>query len=54
MCIPMIPVQLLFWEKGKVLLKFTSRKTLALRDVLHSIRVNIIFVALLGKVGVKM
>jgi len=41
--------------KGKVLLKLTSGKTLALSDVLHvsSIRVNLIFVALLGKVGVK-
>jgi len=41
--------------KGKVLLKLTSRKTLALSYVLHvpSIRVNIIFVALPGKVGVK-
>ena len=45
------PVQ----EKGKVLLKLTSRKTLALNDVLHvpSIRVNLVSVALLGKVGVK-
>jgi len=41
--------------KGKVLLKLTSGKTLALSDVLHvpSIRVNLIFVALLGKVGFK-
>ena len=41
--------------KGKVLLKLTSGKTLALSDVLHvpSIRVNLISVALLGKVGVK-
>jgi len=41
--------------KGKVLLKLTSGKTLALSDVLHvpSIRVNLIFVALLGKVRVK-
>ena len=41
--------------KGKVLLKLTSRKTLALSDVLHvpSIRVNLIYVALLRKVGVK-
>ena len=40
--------------KGKVLLKLTSGKTLALSDVLHvlSIRVNLISVAL-GKVGVK-
>ena len=42
--------------KGKVLLKLTSGKTLALSDVLHvpSIRVNLISVALLGKVGVKL
>jgi len=42
-------------EKGKVLLKLTSRKTLALSDVLQvpSINVNLISVALLGKVGVK-
>ena len=41
--------------KGKVFLKLTSGKTLALSDVLHvpSIRVNLIFVALLGKVVVK-
>jgi len=41
--------------KGKVLLKLTFGKTLALSDVLHvpSIRVNLISVALLGKVGVK-
>ena len=41
--------------KGKVLLKLTSGKTLALSDVLHvpSIRVNLISVALLGKVGAK-
>jgi len=41
--------------KGKVLLKLTYGKTLALSDVLHvpSIRVNLISVALLGKVGVK-
>ena len=41
--------------KGKVLLKLTSGKTLTLSDVLHvpSIRVNLIFVALLSKVGVK-
>jgi len=41
--------------KGKVLLKLTSGKTLALSDVLHvlSIRVNLIYVALLSKVGVK-
>jgi len=42
--------------KRKVLLKLTSGKTLALSDVLHvsSIRVNLIYVAFLGKVGVKM
>src|ERR1044072_4190668 len=41
--------------KGKVLLKLTSGKTLALKDVLHvpTIRSNLISVALLGKVGVK-
>ena len=41
--------------KGKVLLKLTYGKTLALNDVLHvpSIRVNLISLALLGKVGVK-
>ena len=41
--------------KGKVLMKLTYSKTLALSDVLHvpSIRVNLIFVALLSKVGVK-
>ena len=41
--------------KGKVVLKLTSGKTLALNDVLHvpSIRANLISVALLGKVGVK-
>ena len=41
--------------KGKVLLKLTLGKTLALSDVLHvpSIRVNLISVALLGKVRVK-
>ena len=41
--------------KGKVLLKLTSGKTLALSDMLRvpSIRVNLISVALLGKVGVK-
>ena len=41
--------------KGKVLLKLTYGKTLALNDVLHvpSIRVNLVFVALLGKVGIK-
>ena len=41
--------------KGKVLLKLTSGKTLALNDVLHvpNIRANLISVSLLGKVGVK-
>jgi len=41
--------------KGKVLLKLTFGKTLALNDVLHvpSIRINLISVALLSKVGVK-
>ena len=41
--------------KGKVLLKLTFGKTLALNDVLHvpSIRVNLVSVALLSKVGVK-
>ena len=42
-------------RKGKVLLKLTFGKTLALSGVLHvpSIRVNLISIALLGKVGVK-
>ena len=41
--------------KRKLLLKPTSRKTLALNDVLHipNIRANMISVALFGKVGVK-
>lgn len=41
--------------KGKVLLKLTSGKTLALRDVLHvpTIRTNLISVDLLGKAGMK-
>ena len=41
--------------KGKVLLKLTSGKTLALSNVFHvsTIRTNLIFVALLNKVGVK-
>ena len=41
--------------KGKVMLKLTSGKTLALNDVLHvhNIRANLVSVALLGKVGVK-
>ena len=40
---------------GKVMLKLISGKTLALNDVLHvpSMRANLIFVALLGKAGVK-
>ncbi|XP_071933569.1 uncharacterized protein [Coffea arabica] len=41
--------------KGKVFLKLTSGKTLALNDVLHvpNIRANLVSVGLLGKVGVK-
>ena len=41
--------------RGKVILKITSGKTLALNDVLHvpNIRANLVLVALLGKVGVK-
>ena len=41
--------------KGKVMLKLTSGKTLALNDVLHvpNIRANLVYVAILGKVGVK-
>ncbi|GAU35637.1 hypothetical protein TSUD_394770 [Trifolium subterraneum] len=41
--------------KGKVMLKLTSGKTLALSDVLHvpNIRTNLISVARLNKVGVK-
>ena len=41
--------------KWKVLLKLTSEKTLALNDALHvpSIKVNLVSVVLLGKVGVK-
>ena len=41
--------------KGKVMLKLTSGKTLALSDVLHvpNIRTNLISIALLGNVGVK-
>ena len=41
--------------KGKVMLKLTLRKTLALNNVLHvpNIRANLVSVALLGKVGVK-
>ena len=36
-------------------MKLTSGKTLALNDVLHvpNIRANLVFVALLGKVGIK-
>jgi uncharacterized protein YukE len=42
-------------SKGKVILKLTSGKTLVLSDVLHmpTIRTNLISVALLNKVGVK-
>ena len=41
--------------KGKVMLKLTSGKTLALNDVLHvpNIRANLVLVALSGKMGVK-
>ena len=41
--------------RRKVMLKLTSGKTLALSDVLHvpNIRANLVSVALLGKVGVK-
>jgi len=41
--------------KGKVLLKLTSRKTLALMDVLHvlTLHASLIFVAFLNKAGVK-
>ena len=41
--------------KGKVVLKLTSGKTLALNDVLYvpDIRANLISVSLLGKAGVK-
>ena len=41
--------------KCKVMLKLTSGKTLSLNDVLHvpNIRANLVAVALLGKVGVK-
>ena len=37
------------------MLKLTSRKTLALNEVLHvhNIRAHLVYVALLGKVGVK-
>ena len=42
--------------KEKVLLKLTSGKTLSLSDVLHvrNIRGNLVSVALLSKVGVKL
>ena len=42
--------------KGKVMLKLTSGKTLALNDVLHApnIRENLVSITLLGKVGVKL
>ena len=41
--------------KGKVMLKLTLGKTMALSDVLHvpNIRANLVLVSLLGKVGVK-
>ena len=41
--------------KGKVMLKLTLGKTLSLNDVLHvpNIRVNLVLVAPLGRVGVK-
>ena len=41
--------------KGKVMMKLTSGKTLALNDVLHvpNIRENLVSIALFGKVGVK-
>ena len=41
--------------KGKVMLKLTSGKTLALSDALHvpNIRENLVSIALLGKVVVK-
>ena len=41
--------------KGKVLLKLTSGKTLALNEVLHvpNMRANLISVTQLGKVGIK-
>ena len=44
-----------FIGKGKVLLKLTSLKTLALSDVLHvpAIKVNLVSIALLGKVRDK-
>ncbi|GMI75997.1 hypothetical protein HRI_001269000 [Hibiscus trionum] len=41
--------------KGKVMLKLTSGKTLALSDVfyVHDIQTNLVSVALLGKAGIK-
>ena len=41
--------------KGKVMLKLSSRKTLALNNLLHvpNIRANLVSVALLEKMGVK-
>ena len=41
--------------KGKVLLKLTSRKVLALSNVLHmpDIHWNLVLVSLLGKIGVR-
>ena len=41
--------------KGKVLLKLTSRKVLALSNVLHmpDIHWNLVLVSLVGKVGVR-
>jgi len=43
------------FEKGKVLLKLTLGKTLALNKVLHvhNIKANLVFVALLGNLGSK-
>jgi hypothetical protein len=43
-------------RKSKVLLKSTSGKMLALNEVLHvpNIRANFVYVALLGKFGIKM
>ena len=42
-------------KKGKVMLKLTLGKTLALNEVLHvpNIRENLVSVALLGKLGNK-
>ena len=41
--------------KGKIMLKLTSGKTLAMNEVLHvpNIRANLVSIALLRKVGVK-